>query len=228
MKVKDCFIYIWFDKKRKMYYVGSHFKGHENDGYICSSNRMRDAYRRRPNDFKRKILQRLHCDYKTLLEQETKWLKLAEKRKDKYYNLHFSTHHWATIEQQRLSTGQKISLAKKGKKQTPLHIANVVKSKLGKPVSLETRIKISSSQKGRKLTGTRLEFVKNLRKGSVLTQEHKNKISLKLKNVPLTEQTKQKLRKPKPKIQCNVCHKIGGISSMKRWHFENCKRHEQC
>ncbi|MFA6199161.1 MAG: HNH endonuclease signature motif containing protein [Bacteroidales bacterium] len=25
-------------------------------------------------------------------------------------------------------------------------------------------------------------------------------------------------------IQCPICHKEGGISQMKRWHFENCKR----
>ena len=39
------FVYIWYDKKRKMYYIGSHW-GTDDDGYICSSNRMRDAYRR--------------------------------------------------------------------------------------------------------------------------------------------------------------------------------------
>lgn len=98
MKVKDCFIYIWFDKKKNKYYIGCHFKGHENDGYICSSNIMRKAYRRRPEDFKRRILQRLHCDLKTLLEQEEKWLKLAEKKKERYYNLHFTTAHWAAKE----------------------------------------------------------------------------------------------------------------------------------
>lgn len=36
------FVYIWYDRKRKLYYIGSH-KGNINDGYICSSNRMRNA-----------------------------------------------------------------------------------------------------------------------------------------------------------------------------------------
>lgn len=40
---------------------------------------------------------------------------------------------------------------------------------------------------------------------------------------PLPEETKQKLRKPKPLTQCPHCGKIGGISSMKRWHFDNCR-----
>ena len=33
---KTGFIYIWFDTKRKMYYIGCHV-GKEDDGYICSS-----------------------------------------------------------------------------------------------------------------------------------------------------------------------------------------------
>ena len=48
MQEKYGFIYIWYDNFRKMYYIGRHW-GTEDDGYICSSNRMRDAYRRRPN-----------------------------------------------------------------------------------------------------------------------------------------------------------------------------------
>jgi hypothetical protein len=45
------FVYIWYDRKRKMYYVGSHW-GTIEDGYICSSNRMRDAYREDPKILK--------------------------------------------------------------------------------------------------------------------------------------------------------------------------------
>ena len=50
------FVYLWYDRKRKMYYIGSHW-GTVDDGYICSSNRMRKAYKRRPQDFKRRILE---------------------------------------------------------------------------------------------------------------------------------------------------------------------------
>lgn len=38
-----------------------------------------------------------------------------------------------------------------------------------------------------------------------------------------SEETKAKLRKPKRKVSCPHCNKIGGISQMKRWHYENCK-----
>ena len=41
---------------------------------------------------------------------------------------------------------------------------------------------------------------------------------------PMSEDIKQKLRKPKPLVQCPYCDKVGGSSSTKRWHFENCKQ----
>lgn len=70
------FVYIWFDKKRNMYYIGSHY-GSINDGYVCSSKRMIAAYRKRPSDFRRRILFWLATpDHPYLLEAEQKWLDL--------------------------------------------------------------------------------------------------------------------------------------------------------
>ena len=63
------FIYIWRDRKHKRYYIGSHW-GTEDDGYICSSPWMSQAYKHRPNDFKRRILQRVCSNRKDLLELE--------------------------------------------------------------------------------------------------------------------------------------------------------------
>lgn len=50
---------------------------------------------------------------------------------------------------------------------------------------------------------------------------------------PMSEETKNKLRKPKsttenmkgPKqtIKCPHCDLVGSVSNMKRWHFDNCK-----
>jgi len=94
---KTGFVYIWFDSKHKMYYIGCHV-GREDDGYICSSNRMRDAYRRRPEDFKRRILTR-DVAKSDLLEEEYRWLKFIKpsELRLKYYNQH-NHHfgHWTT------------------------------------------------------------------------------------------------------------------------------------
>ena len=81
------FVYIWRDKKRKMYYIGCHW-GTEDDGYICSSKRMWQNYNRRPGDFKRRILERVD-NRKDLFLNETCWLWFIEPNElgQKYYNV---------------------------------------------------------------------------------------------------------------------------------------------
>jgi len=137
------FTYIWFDKKHKRFYIGCHW-GTEDDGYICSSNWMRDAYRRRPEDFKRRIIQKGFVDRTDLHEAE---FKLLSKIKDdelgvRYYNVrkcHFS--HWTTK-----SNAKKI--AKRCAWQVGL--PSEQQPRFGKPCLEETRKKISEKLKGRK------------------------------------------------------------------------------
>jgi hypothetical protein len=90
------FVYIWFDRKHKRYYIGSHW-GTEDDGYICSSRWMRKAYKRRPEDFKRRIISKVFTDRKELLNKEFEWLSLIEdaQLKYKYYNAtKHKNGHW--------------------------------------------------------------------------------------------------------------------------------------
>lgn len=84
---KTGFIYIWFDRKHKRYYIGSHL-GSEDDGYICSSRWMKQSYKRRPYDFKRRIIQK-DIQKSVLKEEESKWLSLikSEELGTRYYNL---------------------------------------------------------------------------------------------------------------------------------------------
>ena len=137
MEEKYGFVYIWYDKKRSMFYIGSHW-GSEDDGYICSSNRMRNAYRRRPKDFKRRLIEKTE-DRSKLLTLEENWLKMAEKNKNKHYNVCFTTKSpWWENEDTRLSVGQKIS---KKNKANP----NFGKWNCGRTLSEETKKKISKS-----------------------------------------------------------------------------------
>lgn len=105
---KEGFIYIWYDRKRTMFYIGCHW-GTIDDGYICSSNRMRDAYRRRPHDFKRRIIQK-GIERGNLLSEEYKWLSLIpdDQLGKRYYN-HSKHHfgHWSSNPQQVLSMREK-------------------------------------------------------------------------------------------------------------------------
>jgi len=83
------FIYLWYDRKRNKFCLGSHMGSLEDD-YITSTGYMKKAYRKRPDDFKRKILY-FHqtSDRVSLLEVEQCWLNMIQQDelKDKYYNM---------------------------------------------------------------------------------------------------------------------------------------------
>ena len=161
------FVYVWFDHKHKRYYVGCRW-GNEHDSYVCSSNWMKQAYARRPQDFKRRVIARVTTSRSDLLIEEHKWLSMIkdEELGKKYYNL---TNHkngsWSADPDKLREVGAKISRANRGKKRTEEAIANqkagMLKRKLeGKPryrVTIkrrppteETRKKMSAAKLGTK------------------------------------------------------------------------------
>lgn len=144
------FVYIWRDRKHNRYYVGSHY-GHEDDGYICSSNWMRDAYRRRPSDFKRRIIKKYYNIRRQdlFLEEDIylKMIKINELGK-RYYNLQNKTclrdYHptkESTKEKLRKAHEEQFSDPEKRKKHS-----DAVKLAMNKP---EVKEKVSKAGKGR-------------------------------------------------------------------------------
>ncbi len=87
------FVYFWLDTKakygEKRRYIGSHM-GSVNDGYVGSGKKFIKAYEKRPDDFKRRILEFVYVyDDKALKKREQFWF---DKRKDcvwgyEYYNI---------------------------------------------------------------------------------------------------------------------------------------------
>lgn len=133
MSAKYGFIYIWFDRKHRRFYIGSHW-GAEDDGYICSSRWMRKAYKRRPEDFKRRVVKRIYTDRIDLVSEETRWLNMMKDHEltqrntthddrianVRYYNFNKKADHlWHVHEDRRLTVGEKISAAKTGKSTGP-------------------------------------------------------------------------------------------------------------
>ncbi len=110
-KEKYGFVYIWRDRKHKRYYIGCHW-GNINDKYICSSDWMKKAYKRRPNDFKRRILS-YTLDRATMLEEEVRWLNMIDDCElgKKYYNLHNSKRYpvWMLDDYKRQTVSEKIA-----------------------------------------------------------------------------------------------------------------------
>jgi hypothetical protein len=96
MKNDYGFVYIWFDKKKKRYYIGSHW-GTEDDGYICSSDWMLNSKKRRPEDFKRRVISKIYTNRQDLFLKEQEWINLIkpEEISKRYYNLQLRVHHWA-------------------------------------------------------------------------------------------------------------------------------------
>jgi hypothetical protein len=125
MKQKYGFVYIWRDRKHNRYYIGCHW-GVEDDGYICSSPWLLHAYSRRPEDFKRRILQRTTNRQETFLAEQN-WLQLVkdDELRVRYYNLHkHVADYWHQYEDKRLSIGEKISQSVKAHRNTPEGQAN--------------------------------------------------------------------------------------------------------
>lgn len=163
------FIYIWMDKKHKRYYVGSHW-GSEDDGYICSSTWMMQAYKVRPNDFKRRILER-YAERKLGNEIEHKWLQMMkpeELKGPRYYNMNnYRFGHWSVNESSRLSASEKM----KANHWTKSKDADLIKEKIsgagrGRPNPSASRPK--SEEEKRKISVTL--------SGRILSEEHASNI----------------------------------------------------
>lgn len=108
-----------------------------------------------------------------------------------------------------------------------LYSESVSSNLSGRKRSEESKRKQSVTTTGRKLNpehaakvarSNRLRNFANIGKPA-----HNKGISGPMKGIPKTEEHKANMRKPKEVVNCPHCHKQGGISQMKRWHFSNCK-----
>lgn len=156
------FVYLWFDRKHKRYYVGCHW-GTEDDGYICSSQWMHQSIKYRPQDFKRRILKTNIQHRPDMYIEEQRYLNMIKTTeikptnpKPRYYNLCLSSKDmWHKYPDKIKTIGQKISDAKKGKstkkaknrKFTDEHKEKLRQAKLGKKLTPEHRAKVIKTLK---------------------------------------------------------------------------------
>ncbi|MEN9388927.1 MAG: Sinorhizobium phage phiM12 [Candidatus Parcubacteria bacterium] len=115
------FVYMWFDKNRKMFYVGQH-SGSFDDEYTSSSRWLSGEIRFRPNDFKRRIIKTFSCKNEAQI-YEGYLLTLIKSHEfgKKYYNIKSGkpkgTKPWNAGKKDpyKQSTLDKMSKAKIGK-----------------------------------------------------------------------------------------------------------------
>lgn len=186
------FVYIWFDCKHKRYYVGCHW-GTEDDGYICSSNWMRNSYSRRPEDFKRRIIKTGISSKKETFLEETRYLGMIkpEELRIRYYNKMINLHHWLCDDDKTKTVRQKMRDAKLGKKRGPHseeHKEKIRQTLMGHVQSEESKLKMSETRTG-KYCGDN-----SSNKGLVRSEETKQKIREANLGKKSTETANQKRR----------------------------------
>lgn len=71
------YIYLWYDTKAKFYYIGGH-KGKVEDRYICSNRAMKQAYLKRPETFRFRVLEYVIGDTKKIRLAEQGWLDMIK------------------------------------------------------------------------------------------------------------------------------------------------------
>lgn len=179
MQQKYGFVYIWFDIKHKRYYVGCRW-GSVNDGYICSSRWMKQAYKHRPQDFRRKILKTNISTREQTYIEEQRYLNMIkpEEIKVRYYNLNIKNNDvWHKYEEHIKTVGQKISASKTGKSTGPC--------------TPEKAKAISEAKKGKALTEEHKEALRGIKKVSH-TDEWKEENSRRMKEQWAASSSKRK------------------------------------
>ena len=167
------FVYIWRDKKHNRYYIGCHW-GTVDDGYICSSSWMKQAWRIRPKDFKRKIL-KTNLNRIEMYNEEQRYLNMIkpDEIKKRYYNLNLSnTTAWHAYPDSVKTIGQKISHSKKGKNTGPRD------SSIGKKIS-EAKKKAFAERGG--MSEEHKEKLRQAKLGKKHTEEWKQQNSQRMK-----------------------------------------------
>ena len=145
------FIYLWHDKSRNMFYIGSH-DGSPDDGYISSSKWLNGEIRYRQKDFRRKIIKILPLA--DLKKEEYRLIKMIsdDEYGKRYYNIKSGQKQgsipWnkGKVSIYSEETLQKMSTARKGKPTTKGH-RNPMAAENGKKGAL----KLSQKVTGRKL-----------------------------------------------------------------------------
>ena len=219
--MKYGFVYIWYDRKHKRYYVGCRW-GNEHDGYICSSSWMKASYKKRPQDFKRRILARVYTNRNDLHEEEYRWLSMMkpdELHGPRYYNIrnhHFS--HWSSDSNRHKTISEKISNTLKTKHTDPEYrkIYEAGQLKRDYTQTLETRkkrrVSLLGKNKGKDTTRASIASAA-ARRGRPITKEHKQKI----KDAASFKNLNSK------KVKCKYCDFIGNPGNIGRYHNEKCK-----
>jgi hypothetical protein len=117
--------------------------------------------------------------------------------------------------------------SRRGKNNSEDHNRKVSIALTGKPKSLEHKMKLRDAR-------LNMEYTPELReklaanRGKKLNEKQKAALLAAHLGKKISQEQRKKLSEAKKGIsqavvQCSHCNKTGGLSLMKRWHFDNCK-----
>lgn len=214
------FVYIWRDRKHNRYYVGCHW-GSEDDGYICSSSWMKQAYKHRPQDFKRKILATNIASRALLFESEQKWLNLIKEGEvgKRYYNLNTNClYHWAANQEKQLTIREKLSCAQKKNFEDPEYRERFMDTRKNlPPQTVEAREKRRVSMMGKNVGRPKTEKFYEARKKLKGVSKHSPEHLLHLKETSTFKMLN------KTRVTCRICGTEGNVGNIARYHNDRCK-----
>ena len=182
---------------------------------------MKKAFKRRPQDFKRRILEHVEDNRGDLLATEYKWLKLIKDSElgKKYYNLtNHLNGHWTTDKEKQLTVKEKLSAAQKRNFEDPEYRARFMETRKNLPPQTdETRNKRRLSMLGKNVGKPKTEkyyAAQVKRRGiAVHTQEHL---------LHLKETSTFKMLN-KTRVTCRICGTEGNVGNIARYHNDRCK-----
>jgi hypothetical protein len=188
---------------------------------------MTSAYKRRPQDFKRKVISKVYTNKKDLLEEEYRWLSMIKKEElgKRYYNIHnhhFS--HWTNDEEKTKILSEIISQKTKEAMCRPeireKYLAGLATrdTRSSDPTVREKRRVSMMGKNTGKDNSKAICMSAEMRRGKSLSQEHRDKI----KCTTVFKDLNNK------KIKCEYCNFEGNAGNIGRWHNDKCKQKYVC
>lgn len=205
----QAFVYCWTDHKKNMLYVGYH-KGSKTDGYVCSSKKMIGEYKKRPEDFTRQII--ASGDATEMYNFEQLLLRSLDVRNDpSFYNLTNGTPPVDVPWNKGIKTGPNPDHSARMKGNTPWN--------KGLPKEHQPGYGKVGYWKGKKAHNHGVRLSEEERKKCGI-----HNIGRKQSSESILKRSRKLINVPQQRVKCPYCGKEGGISPMKRWHFDNCRR----
>lgn len=199
------FIYKTTNLITGMFYIGMHSTDNLDDGYVGSGKRLWYSIHKYGLDNHVREIISFYYSREELSIKESEIIDLELLSLDKCMNM---------------KLGGQYSSGMLGKKHTKEWKDNQSLKMKGRFFSEEHKEKIRSSLKGKTHTKDRKEKISNSLKG--------NANSLGVKHNPEKGRKQSEIMKgrklgPQKQVTCPHCNKVGSISAMKHWHFNNCK-----